>query len=262
MRARGLVLLAISLVLGLIAVYAVRGAKTPQTAAAVAAAPPVVVAKRALRFGDPITPGDLELVQWPSKAVPPGSFKKIEQIYEKGHERVALSAIEPGEPVLAGKISGPDGRASLSSVIGKNMLAVTLRVNEATGVAGFVLPNDRVDVLLTRTEDKNNPQTVILLQNVKVLGVDQVANDPKLNKPIVAKAVTLEVSPSDAQKLTLGEQVGTLSLALRNVADARQVPSHPYSLNDLRPAPVGGKQKQAPDPITVTVLRGAGGPAK
>ncbi|HEV2300879.1 MAG TPA: Flp pilus assembly protein CpaB [Stellaceae bacterium] len=261
MRARGLVLLAISLVLGLIALYAVRGTRPPQTAAVAAAGPSIVVAKTALHFGDRIVPTDLELVNWPSKAVPPGAFKTIEQICEKGHERVALAAIEPGEPVLAGKVSEPNGRASLSSVIGKDMLAVTLRVNDATGVAGFVLPSDRVDVLLTRTEDKNNPQTVILLQNVKVLGVDQVANDPKLNKPIVAKAVTLEVSPSDAQKLTLGEQVGSLSLALRNVADAQQVPSHPFSLNDLRPAPVGDKPPVA-DGITVTVLRGAGGPAK
>lgn len=261
MRARGLVLLAISLILGLIALYAVRGARGPQTPTAEAAGPSIVVAKTTLHFGDPITPNSLELVHWPSKAVPPGAFKAIEQICEPGHERVALGTIEPGEPMLAGKVSGPDGRASLSSVIGKDMLAVTLRVNDATGVAGFVLPNDRVDVLLTRTEDKNNPQTVILLQNVKVLGVDQVANDPKLNKPIVAKAVTLEVSPGDAQKLTLGEQVGSLSLALRNVADARQVPSHPFSLNDLRPAPVGDKP-QAPDPVTVTVLRGAGGPGK
>jgi pilus assembly protein CpaB len=258
MRARGLVLLAVSLILGLIALYAVRGAKKPETPAAVAAGPSIVVARTALHFGDPITPSDLELVSWPAKAVPPGAFKEIDQVCEKDHERVALSTIEPGEPVLASKVSGPDGRASLSSIIDKDMLAVTLRVNDATGVAGFVLPNDRVDVLLTRTEDKNNPQTVILLQNVKVLGVDQVANDPKLAKPIVAKAVTLEVSPPDAQKLTLGEQVGTLSLALRNVADFRQVVSHPFSLNDLRPAPVGKKQESM-DPITVTVLRGAGG---
>src|SRR3546814_9365193 len=108
------------------------------------------------------------------------------------------------------------------------MRAVTIRVNDVAGVAGFVLPGDRVDVLLTRDRTggeggnvANNLITDVLLQNVKVLGIDQDANQEK-DKPSVAKAVTLEVSPQQAQKLALASQLGSLALMLRNLGDAEQ----------------------------------------
>src|SRR3546814_6537331 len=114
---------------------------------------------------------------------------------------LVLRTLEVNEPVLENKISGFGGKASLAAILSPEMHAVTIRVNDVAGVAGFVLPGDRVDVLLTRDRTggeggnvANNLITDVLLQNVKVLGIDQDANQEK-DKPSDAKAVTLEVSP-------------------------------------------------------------------
>src|SRR5262249_10488661 len=107
----------------------------------------------------------------------------------------------------------------LSALLQEGMTAVTLQVNEIVGVAGFVLPGDRVNVLLTRTDNQRGEYTDVLMQNVRVLAVNQLADD-KVEKPVVAKAVTLEVSMQDAQKLTLAANVGRLSLTLRQAGAA------------------------------------------
>ena len=269
MRALGLVLVVVSIVLVFVALHFVRGPGTaPDTAAATG--PQIVVAAAAMNFGDHLTAGKLRLVRWPSDALPPGAFSAVDDIVGNGQDRVALQSIEPGEAILAAKITANGGRASLSSIIDAGMRAVTLRVNDATGVAGFILPSDRVDVLITRTPSTNGkqeqPQTEILLQNVKVLGVDQEANEKKDNdKPtaIVAKAVTLEVTPEDAEKLTLGQQIGTLSLALRNFTSKQVVDIGPFSGANLRPTdppkvdltPAPAPVVERP-PIHVTIVRG------
>ena len=111
------------------------------------------------------------------------------------------------------------------------MRAVTIRVNDVDGVAGFVLPGDRVDVALTRQADKNNTNDVVL-QNVKVLAIDQVA-DERTDKPSIARAVTLEVNATDAQKLALAATVGTLSLMLRRAGEAKAADTRRVTLGDL-----------------------------
>lgn len=151
----------------------------------------------------------------------------------------------------------PPVRASLSSMIGGERRAITIRVNDVLGVGGFVLPGDRVDVLLTRSAANEIPATDILLQNVKVLGIDQEASDKK-EAPMVARAVTLEVSAEEAQRITLGTQVGTLSLALRNLADtAESARPRTIGLNDLRPnAPIVRVHGGGNIGASVRVLRG------
>jgi len=152
-----------------------------------------------------------------------------------------------GEPVLPNKISGKNGRAILSTVIDPNMRAAAIRVDDVNGVAGFVQPGDRVDVMLTRKASDRDiaTGTDLLLQNVKVLGIDQKSSEQK-DTPQVAKAVTLEVTPEDAQKLTLASNIGKLSLALRNYADPAAVTVKPLSIGDLVPTPpAGGGEKPA-----------------
>jgi pilus assembly protein CpaB len=122
--------------------------------------------------------------------------------------------MEENEPILKAKITGPGQRASLAALIDPGMKAFTVRVNDVNGVAGFVLPGERVDVLLTRNLDKDDSWADVLLQNVKVLAADQSA-DERTDKPSVVKAITLEVSTAQAQKLTLASTVGSLSLVLR-----------------------------------------------
>jgi pilus assembly protein CpaB len=212
---------------------------------------PVVVANVRLGFGSQIEKQHLRIAAWPTANVPRGSFKTIAEIVGGDEKRVALQSMEVDEPVLGSKVSGFGGRASLSTVIDPTMRASTIRVNDVNGVAGFVLPGDRVDLLLTRDPDSNTNRatsggelmTDILLQNVKVLAIDQVA-DVKKDTPSVVKAVTLEVTPNDAQKLVLAQQVGTLSLALRNVTNANSVNSHSVRLRDLRSSP----PERAPEP--------------
>src|SRR5438128_2732198 len=212
MKIRSFVLIGLSLVLGLIVVMMKHSHDSSASTMA-----KVVTAKTLLNYGDRIAPANLQVVDYPIQSVPAAAFSKIEDIAAPGEERVALRTIVPGEPVLASRISGKGGRATLSTMIDKGMRAITIAVNDVKGVAGLIQVADRVDVLLTRND---HSQTDVLLQNVKVLGIDQQATDDdkkdKKDKPVVAKAVTLEVSTEDAQKLTLGSSIGSLSLALRN----------------------------------------------
>lgn len=223
MQSRGILILLVAVVLGGAAVWLARGWLEGQvrveTVVQEAPAKPVatvVVARTPLTFGNNIRREHLRVVDWPMNSVPQGAFTSIDELIEGG-QRVALRSIEVNEPVLESKISGFGGRATLSAVINPDMRGTTIRVNDINGVAGFVLPGDHVDVLLTR-ERNDRLISDILLQNVLVLGIDQDANEGR-EQPAVVKAVTVEVTPQQAQKLTLAQQVGVLSLALRAVTD-------------------------------------------
>jgi pilus assembly protein CpaB len=214
----------------------------------------LVVAGRPLRFGNEIVAAALKEVPWPEDAIPPGSFKTIREITASGR-RVVLAAFELNEPILASKITGSGQRATLSATINKDMKAVTIRVNDVDGVAGFVLPGDRVDVMLTRQIDKTAATNDVVLQNIRVLAVDQLADD-RSEKPSIAKAVTVEVEIVGAQKLSLASQIGSLSLALRKAGETEPSAARLISLADLSAAQVNGTppddKKQ-----TITVLRKA-----
>ena len=173
--------------------------------------------------------------------MPTGAFAKISDLMSAGR-RVVLTAIEANEPILSSKITGPGQRATLSAMIADGMRAVTIRVNDVDGVAGFVLPGDRVDVALTRQADKNNTNDVVL-QNVKVLAIDQIA-DERTDKPSIARAVTLEVNSTDAQKLALASTVGTLSLMLRRAGEAKAADTRRVTLGDL-PTAVRRRSRKA-----------------
>ena len=195
------------------------------------AAQTVVVAKQPLRFGTELTAAMLQEVPWPSDALPNGAFAKIHDIMAGGR-RVVLAAIETNEPVLSLKITGPGQRATLSALVKPGMKAVTIRVNDVEGVGGFVLPGDHVDVVLTRQIDKGSATTQVVLQNTRVLAVDQIA-DERAQKAAVAKSVTLEVDTVDAQKLWLSSSVGSLSLLLRKAGETAEVRTRKVTLEDL-----------------------------
>jgi pilus assembly protein CpaB len=215
----------------------------------------VVVANAALRFGNALSPGSLREVAWPEGGVPAGTFASINELLSG--KRIVLASIEPSEPILASKITGPGQKATLSAIIRDGMKAVTIRVNDVDGVAGFVLPGDHVDVLVTRQPEKNNSNTDVVLQNVRVLAIDQLADDAT-DKPMVAKAVTLEVDTIAAQRLSLAGSVGALSLALRKAGELTAESTRRVSLIDLESGyatapvvkPVEGKSL-----ATITVTR-------
>jgi len=174
----------------------------------------IVVAATNLGYGVPLQQETLREIPWPTASVPDGAYAKISDVLTDGRH-VVLSPISPNEPILKWKISGPGARASLSALVTDGMRAVAVRVNDVVGVGGFVLPGDRIDVLYTRNGNNGQaPSTDTLIQNVRVLAIDQEA-DQKKDQPLVVKVVTLEVNSLDAQKIALAQSTGSLSLSLR-----------------------------------------------
>jgi pilus assembly protein CpaB len=207
----------------------------------------IVVANRPLRFGDELNATALREMPWPQDALPAGAFGKIADL--TAGKRVVLMPVDINEAILASKITGPGQRATLSAVLGEGMKAVTVRVNDVEGVAGFVLPGDRVDILLTRTGEKNNAVNDVVIQDVRVLAVDQLA-DQRADKPSVVKAVTIEVDPTEGQKVALAATVGTLSLLLRKAGDVVGADTRRVTTHDLMTAPA-----QESHFVTIGVMR-------
>lgn len=258
MRASTLVMIGFALLFGIIAVFIAQVWLANQVNRPVEAAAPqmvartVVVAKQPLRYGTELSAAMLEEVAWPSESAPAGAFAKISDVL-KGGRRIVLSAIEPHEPVLGVKITGPGERATLSALVKPGMKAVTIRVNDVEGVGGFVLPGEYVDVVLTRSIDKGEATTEIVLQNRRVLAVDQSA-DERATKAAVAKSVTLEVDTVEAQKVWLASTVGNLSLLLRKAGETAQVRTRKITLNDLS-SPEPTADTGASSTVTISVTR-------
>jgi pilus assembly protein CpaB len=219
----------------------------------------IVVAKAALRYGMELTSDQLSEIDWPSDALPDGAFASIADLTGSG-KRVVLSPVEPNEPILAAKLSGADGRATLANLLEPGKRAVTIRVDDISGVAGFVTPGDRVDVVLTRQQQGAPVQAAeggapaaapseyaseVILADIKVLTADQ-NSDERAVAPGVAKAVTIEVSTEEAQKVALAQQIGTLYLLLRSAGDQTSADGSAVTAADL-----GGAGK---DPGTVAAL--------
>jgi len=179
----------------------------------------IVVATQDLGFGDALTPENVRLQNFPANSVPTGAFRAIEAALADG--RVALRPIVPGEPILASKVSGADGRAVLAANLPEGKRAVSIPVSAVTGVSGFVRPGDTVDVLLTRQIPGEGAESYdlmsdVILDRVKVLAIDQVANEGATEPQVGATAV-VEVELYEAQQLAIARRLGTLSLALRNI---------------------------------------------
>ncbi|PLX38348.1 MAG: Flp pilus assembly protein CpaB [Hyphomicrobiales bacterium] len=194
----------------------------------------IVVAKTPLRFGNELSAHALREIPWPTSALPAGSFATIEELMTGG-KRVVLAAIEPNEPVLAPKLTNSGERATLSALIDQLKRAITIRVDDVIGVAGFVLPGDRVDVLLTRQDRTGAAAADVILQSKRVLAVDQLADERSTGTALV-KAVTLEVDPFEAQKTALAGTIGSLSLLLRPEGEGKQAPVRTATLADLSSA--------------------------
>ena len=238
MRIGAVVMLLVALVLGGLSVFAARNWIERQVKGNVTAKKTdtstvkIVVARTRLNFGDKIKDEHLTEISWPKASVPKGSFQSIRQVLDGKRPRVALRRIEINEPLLKSKVSGFGGRATLSAVLKGDRRAVTVRVNDVTGVSGFLLPGDRVDVLLSRGGEKTSRKTSVLLQDIRILGVGQLSSE-RHDKPVVVRTITVEATPNEAQKLILAQQVGKLSLMLRPVTERAIVRIKPVSVGDL-----------------------------
>lgn len=232
-----MIMLGLALALGAVAVFLARDWLESQVQPVAVEKPTlplttVVVSRAKLAYGNRIAAEHVREIRWPLDSVPTGAFKTVDELFGKGEERVVLRPVSPGEPILPGKVSGFGEKATLSTILEKHMRAVTIRINDTSGVAGFVLPGDKVDILLTR-DDAGRLITDILLQNVKILGMDQKVEDVE-GKPRVAKAATLEVTPVQAQKIALAQRIGQLSFMLRSISNAAPAERQTISVTDLR----------------------------
>jgi pilus assembly protein CpaB len=262
MRVNSILILVIAVLMGGVAAFLARNWLLSRTQVANTTTTIVVAAKQT-PYGTQLTEDSVQEIPWAASVVPEGSFPSKEALFKEGR-RIALATIQQNEPILKSKITGPGERASLSTLLEKDTRAITIRVDDVRGVAGFILPNDRVDVVLIRTGTDGSRQSDLLLQDVKVIAVDQIASQQKDN-PLVAKAVTLEVTPYEAQKISLATNIGSLSLILRKAGDANVVANSRVTEIDLsesepRPVPPAPVKIEAPPPpvasdATVTIIR-------
>lgn len=219
-KALGLLVLALLIGLGA-AVFASRWVAQRGNLAATK----VVVAAVDIELGSRLNPQMLTTVEWPSGSVPPGAFKDLKDV----QERVMRVGVVRGDAILDRKLAPPGTKGGLSAVIAEGKRAMTVRVNDVVGVAGFALPGNYVDVMVNAQQERSgagdtNQISMTVLENVLVLAVAQEASRDDM-KPKVVNAVTLELSPDDARKLDLARSVGTLSLVLRNQLDKQSVAS-------------------------------------
>jgi pilus assembly protein CpaB len=193
----------------------------------------VLVAKQALSYGATIQPGNLQWVEWPKSAIPTGAFTSIEDLLgAKGDQkRIVLRAIDPGEPLLASKITKAGESPRMSMNLGAGMRAVSISIDAVSGVSGFVSAGDRVDILMTRSLDGQLVSSVIL-QDVTVIAVDQRQNSEGAS-PRLGQTVTVEVDTVKAQRLSLAQQVGQLSLILRGIGETSTDTMAPITAGDL-----------------------------
>lgn len=195
----------------------------------------IVVASGPINFGERLNVSKLREIEWASPLLPEGSYQKIEDLILGDSDEVArfaVTSIAPGEPILKTKVTEPGVRSKMSTALTPGMQAVSIRVNDVNGVAGFVLPGDRVDILLTRGGRNEASYVDTLLQGVKVLAIDQFADDRK-DQPSVVRTVTFEVNSIQAKKLVLAANIGAMSLALRNLASTDIEDSTRVTVGDL-----------------------------
>jgi pilus assembly protein CpaB len=175
----------------------------------------VLVARSDLDLGQAITAEMLQPVAWPAGAQPVGSFNDVKLL----QGRVVRASIYKGEPVLEPKLAPEGTKAGLDSIIKAGHRAITVKVNEVVGVAGFLAPGSYVDLLVNIKDDRDRAISRVVLERIMVLAVAQEARRPDETKARVVNAVTLEMTPGQAEKIDLARNVGTLSLMLRNQVD-------------------------------------------
>lgn len=218
---RALVMIAISVGVGLGAVVLASRWVSQQSTLA---SNRVVVAAQDIDLGTPLTPQMLRIADWPKGSVPAGAADEPKTL----DTRVLKTSVLRGEPILESKLAPIGATGGLSAVISKGNRAMTVRVNDVIGVAGFALPGNYVDIVVNTEDESSKAENVnksiskIVLEHILVLAVAQEQGRDE-TKPKVVNAVTLEVSPEQAEKLDLARSVGTLSLVLRNQIDTSAV---------------------------------------
>lgn len=219
----------------------------------------VVVATRPLGVGWMIKPADVKLVKVPSDGYPKGAFAKVEDVLD----RPVISNVLLDEPILEGRLAAKGSGLGLAPTIPVGMRAVTVRVNDVAGVAGFVLPGMKVDVLVTgHPPNGDGTMTTTCLQNMLVLSAGQTMTPDSRGQTIQAPTVTLLVDPEQAETLTLANSEGRIQLVLRNSSDQTIEKTSGRFVSELygsqrKPAPTKQEAAPRPRPRPVEVAKAA-----
>jgi pilus assembly protein CpaB len=213
----------------------------------------LVVATADLPVGATIKPADLHVVKWPADTYPKGGFSKIEDVLD----RAVVSNVLAEEPLVAGRLSEKNAGVGLSSVIPPGMRAVSLRVNDVIGVAGFVLPGSRVDVLVTGSPPGGGDasrMTTTVLQNILVISAGTKIQPDARGQPENVPTVTVLVTPEQAEVLTLAANEGRVQLVLRNPTDDKTQKPAGVRVTSLYNGAAPEKPKTEPRPRPVRVM--------
>lgn len=250
--------------------FVAQGFVTQPTSAAIAATPAapevvrVIIAGRDIKFGEPLTAENLIHQDWPVGTVPENTFQNYEDVlsFDGLNPRSAKREISQGELILDDKISNFGESVTLVQTLGTNTRAVSIEVNAATSVGGFVTPGDRVDIVLTQGRGETL-RAATILQDIRVLGIDQEAvRTGKSAK--VAQTITVEVTPDQGQKLALARRAGVISLTLRTLDAELTAPPKQITVADLlgdvpveaTPEPVAKEAITPAKKTTIKVRRG------
>ncbi len=259
-RKRGLILIMLSMVVGLAAAWtANRWVDARTVDENETKGTRVVVAALAIPYATKVEARHVKYVQLPEDAAPAGAFTSIEDI----EGRVSTTAVERGEILLAERFAEHESGSTLAALVSENMRAVTVRVNDVVGVAGFLLPGNRVDIVSARrVPGSRRAVAETILENIKVLAVDQTAATDK-NEPVIVRAVTLEMTPKQTEKIVKARTEGDIQLTLRNPLDmnaAVEPEPEPEPKVVAKAEPKKVIRRPAPRPVqrdtTVEVIRG------
>jgi len=234
MNTARIVVLTIAVGAGGVAAYLASGSdsKPPAEPVAQLQTVDVLVAKSDIGLGQTVTPNDMQWQSWPAAAAS-NTFIRRSERPDATTQIAGLIARSPfiaGEPIREAKLVRADGSGFMAAILPTGMRAVSTEISPETGAGGFILPNDRVDVILSRREknpDRTNASDIvvseIILTNIRVLAIDQAPKEKDGQSSVVGKTVTLELKAEQTATLAAARQAGTLSLALRSIADLNQV---------------------------------------
>jgi len=256
MRSRGMLMLFIAAIAGLAAVFL--AARWMQNQGGEKGR--IAVANADIELGGRISPEMIRMADWPDGSVPTGAFADAAKL----EGRVVLVSIQRGEPLTETRLAPIGTKGGLSAVVPEGKRAMTVRVNDVVGVAGFALPGTYVDVMVNTQDergqrgDHDHSISKIVLERILVLAVAQEA-DRDSTKPKVVNAVTLELAPKDAEMLDLARSVGTLSLVLRNQTDPKAIAQHGGGATK---AELLGMSRSEPEPVKAAASAPAPAPRR
>jgi pilus assembly protein CpaB len=234
MKAARIVVLGVALGAGVIAALLAGRSEKPapvvQQAAPKADTVDVLVAKSDIGTGQTVSPSEMQWQPWPTSAATGNFIRRKDQpdALDKLSGQIARVPFVAGEPIREAKLINAKGSGFMAAILPSGMRAVSTQISPENGAGGFILPNDRVDVLLTRRDREAEKQaggevqvTETILRNARVLAIDQNIQEKDGQKVVIGKTATIELSPREAETLVLAQRMGSLSLALRSITDAQ-----------------------------------------